>query len=163
MSRMDWSKANHSNSLNLGNRMPSDVRRAKKLSETLNWQNEHQGDYKIKYVQETFESCPFETTDEFEDSIRKSIKEQQEKQLNGEKINGHVKLTGGKYRHFNYKDVWDADAQYILWLFWNTPHEFIREQILKSVPISENVDMYFEKITMPEVKKIPTQPKWWQY
>lgn len=163
MTKMDWSKANHSNNLEWGSRLPSEIRKAKKLKEIMESQEENVGKYKKSYVRDTFENSPFETTEEFEKSIEKSIKEEQEKELNGAKINGYIKLTGGKYRHFNYDDVWRADPDYILWLFWNTPHDFIRQQILRSVPIAENVDMYFKKIEMPTVKKFPVQPKWWQY
>lgn len=163
MAKMDWSKANHSNSLELGSKSSFEVRKAKKLKQIVELQEENVGKYKKSYVQETFDNSPFQTTEEFEKSIVKSIKEEQEKELNGSKINGHVKLTGGKYRHFNYDDVWNADPDYILWLFWNTPHDFIRQQILRSVPITENVDMYFKKIEMPTVKKLAVQPTWWQY
>lgn len=163
MSKLNWDKANQSNDIEWGSRPSSDVRRSKKLKQIYERQQNNIGRYKKSYVDTAFENSPFDTNEEFEDSIRKSIAEKQEKELNGEKINGYIKLTGGKYKHFNYKDVWDADPDYILWLFWNTPHEFIRTQILKSIPICENLDLYFKKFEMPNVKKIPAQPSWWQY
>lgn len=163
MARMDWNKVNQPNGIDWGSRPSSDVRRSKRLKEIYLNQQDNAGKYKKPYVQRTYESSPFETNDAFEESIKKSIREEQEKHLNGNDINGYIKFTGGKYRHFNYKDVWEADSDYILWLFWNTPHSFIREQILKSVPISDNVDMYFSKIEMPNINKIPTSPPWWQY
>jgi hypothetical protein len=163
MAKLEWNKVNQPNGIEWGSRPSSDVRRSKKLKEIYETQQINVGKYKKSYVQRTYENCPFDTNDAFEESIRKSIREEQDKELNGNVINGYIKLTGGKYRHFNYKDVWDADSDYILWLFWNTPHEFIRSQILKSVPISDNLDLYFTKVEMPSVNKLPTQPTWWHY